>query len=313
MRKIRNEKDDVIRYLRGSIFVLIMSIGILIAALGYIRTNANATYEQSTLLIVEKNETATPTLVPNEADYNNSITEEDILSVGKEKIILSLEEGESGEEGIIIKNSGNTSIEVNISSGETNLPMSIKINGFILEPRESETVSLIFRTEGLEPGLYLGSILIHAGSEEKEILFILEVQSKDSHFSLDLEIPSKFFRVSPGSEIDSTTIISTNQTESVNLEYYITSEEISPLIVAKEEVIGEKSFSRKLKIPENLDEGDYVLYVKGYLGESIAVKSFEFRVVESEPQNNPFVAAGIIFIGIAGVAYLLFRYFAPRR
>ncbi len=316
---IKRQKDEAKRYLKGAIFILILAMGILVIAFGFVKTTSNATYDQTMILFIEKTgeNITTPILVPTGAGGKEIvIPEEERLSLGKEKIIISLKEGETVSEEIMIKNMENRSVKINLDLSRMNINARIRDYSFSLGAGESKTITIELSAENIKPGLYLGSIFVDNGFVKKEIFVIAEVQSASQALSFELEVPSRFSVISPGEFVDTKAIISiTGEKANVNLKYYITNEKIAPILVAEEnlEVINSINFEKKIKVPESLDEGDYVLYARATSGENVAVRSFEFEAARLPTPRNYLIEASAILIGIAAVTYIIFKFFVPRR
>lgn len=314
--EIEKERKEMKRYLQGSIFILLITIGVLVAGMGYIKMTAKATYNNNTILFIEgNNETTTPLLVPSGIEQSQiNISEKNELNIGKEKIKMSLRNNESLTEKILITNMENRSVKITINAENSKIPVKISNYSFELKPGEMETVYVEFNAENLEPGLYLGSIFIDNNFLMKEISIVAEIESTSAP-NLKLEVPSEYNVVFPGDEIDTTSIISTNEKNNVTMEYFIINKKTHPILVAREEteVAGEIKFVKKIKVPKILNSGDYILYVKAHSGKNIAIESSEFRIALPPPSKDYPLEIGIILIGISGIIYVVFRYFIPKK
>ena len=143
--------------------------------------------------------------------------------------------------------------------------------------------------ENAIPNLYLGRLIFEADGTEKQILMLIEVESREALFDVQVKIPKKFLYILPGDElIASISIFNLERVGmvDVNLEYIIIDSEGKIIISEKESLAVETriEFLKYLNIPKELKRGRYVLYVKTIYDNKTASASAWFNV---EPEAKP--------------------------
>ena len=122
-------------------------------------------------------------------------------SIDTKNILLkfSLNKGDSVTKNITI--SSQTGGEVNLNLEGISQGVTLEESSFVLDEGEEKNVGVLFNTKNVSEGIYIGSIRISSGSEEKDIPVIFELESKDVFFDGNLEIPAKFSDISPGEQM----------------------------------------------------------------------------------------------------------------
>ena len=228
------------------------------------------------------------------------------FSLDKEKIQITLKQGETKKETITIKNTGNQKIKITL---DTKLEEFMKISetSFDLNAGEAKIIILDFIVrEDTNPDLYIGKLNIKAEGLQKEILIAIEVESKKPLFDVKVEIPKRFQTIMPGEEIMANIkLYSLGKTGrvDVSVEYKIKDKEGKEIISEHETIAVETqtSFVKELKIPENANFGTYMLYVKAVYDHETASSSAWFIV-----GKKPFFTKENIILIITVVIILIF-------
>lgn len=217
---------------------------------------------------------------------SSKIVSGEIIKLNKNRISITLKQGATKSEEIIITNLRNSirSIDLEISGIKDFIKLSEE--SFGLKPGESKTISLrFFSDENTIPNLYQGKLIVKSGSAEKEILIAIDVESIEPLFDVTLEIPDAFLKVVPGEEvIANIKLFEVQQVGKVDvkLEYSIKDQD-SNLIISDAETIAvdrQANFVKSLKIPLETKEGDYLFYVKLTYNGEVASASEWFNVVK---------------------------------
>jgi len=201
-----------------------------------------------------------------------------------DKIKLSLRQGHTKRESIIITNTENKKISVSLSFPEMENLIKMSERNFELGPKESKVVVLDFiATENTVPNLYLNKLVVKSDGTTKDVLVAIEIESKESLFDVKVEIPEGFLEALPGEELFANIkIISLGEAKKkdIKIEYFIKNEENDIILTETETIIieTEARFVKSFEIPLDAKSGTYVLYVKTTEGESSASASAWFLV-----------------------------------
>lgn len=237
------------------------------------------------------------------------------FSIDRSEIRLSLKQGESKTESIIITNTGDEALDFRIFG--KNLDNILKITGtnFRLEKGESKTVYLEFKiNENLNPNLYLGNIVVSADSIEKQVFVAVDVKSKIYPFEVKLEIPSKYQAIMPDEELFFRVYLynlENKNKQDVFMEYII-KDIYGNIIVSDSEMLyfaDALNFFRSLKIPADANLGRYILYVRASQNARVASSSIFFTVgprVEV-PLSRTCLFCVLIIIVLSLIVFLLWR------
>ncbi len=191
------------------------------------------------------------------------------ITLEKERIEETLTQGESKLIKFLVENNYNEKVKVNIkSSGLENILKEISQTEFYLEVGESKEITLnITATEDLTPDLYLGGLTVETETTTKEIILAIEVESLEPLFDVKVEIPKTPTIYQPGEDltaiIDFFNLGKAREVD-VNIEYEIKNEEDEIVFGEKQTLIIGKTvrLTKSFKLPENIEEGSYVFYIK---------------------------------------------------
>ena len=205
------------------------------------------------------------------------------FTISLDEIIISLKQGEIKTRDITIKNERNTKISFSLFSDMGEL-VKISEENFEFAPKEEKTIMIDFiAKENTLPELYLGNLFIEAQGIKKRILITMEIESREALFDVRLNIPEKYLQIYPGEElISETEIFNIVETGKVNvtIEYSIKNEQ-NIEIISDEEILSVErslSFIKKFEMPENIEPGRYILYVRVTYEGKVASASSWFSV-----------------------------------
>lgn len=246
----------------------------------------------------------TPTEGPTPSGGGGAIAKID-FSTNPESIEVKLKQGDSIEKNIIITNDGERDLNITIRS--PNLENFIKISetNFILTKGETKTITLnIITKSDTIPDLYIGILVIESKELKKELVVAIEVVSKDILFDVGLEIPPKYLYIEAGENISATiSIYNLGNTGGVNVELHTTilNSRGEKIIEESETVAVETkiSFIRFFKLPEDIEDGRYVLYTRVIYDGKTASASAWFNIGKKplfNIKNILFVVALVIIL-----------------
>lgn len=232
------------------------------------------------------------------------------FSTSLDEIKVSLVQGETKTIELIIKNTRNNALNISLEASKLGALVSISESNFSLKAGESKTILLrATADEETRPSLHLGKIIIRGKELEKEMLVALDISSKYRLFDIALEIPKKYLKVSPGKAILSEIRIYTiGETKKIDAKVeYIIENANGETIAHEEEIMSvytQENFIKSFKLPDDIAEGKYIMYVKASYGESIAISSAFFRVEKASSsvlENNSFIT----IVGILAILFIL--------
>ena len=198
---------------------------------------------------------------------------------------IVLKTDEKTERPIVITNVGDSALSFNLElTGLENL-IRLSESQFLLEPTQKKVITAEINAAGIQPGVYVGRILVKADSFYKEIDAVIEVESKLVIFDLSLDIPAAYRKVIPGNDVASQLTLfnlGSKEFKEVTIEYYIKDME-GKSILSEKEVIGvesQLSYEKRFTIPPETKPGDYVLYAVARFDNSFGTASELFQVIE---------------------------------
>jgi len=243
------------------------------------------------------------------------ITKKPPFSVEPEIINIKMKQGEIFKLDLKIKNTGKSIRKFKIKQ--------IALEGFIVVPEkeffvgagEEKTIRLIFTAPSAST--HTGKIIVLSEKIEKEVPVILGIKSRVLLFDITLNVPPKYKNVEAGENVSlDVSIFNLGEIEEANLEvrYYIKDFE-GKTITQKEEniTIGKHvSFSKILKLPKNISDGQYLAGVDVKYDVSLGTASDIFNVKSEEialPNITLVIVVGITILTILISTILIIRHF----
>lgn len=241
------------------------------------------------------------------------------FSLFTDKIHLTLKQGEVESFYFDVHNTGDVKMSFSVSLSGIKDFLRIRENSFDLGPGDLKSVRLDFISEDdTIPDVYVGKILVRAEGMEKEIIVIMEVESRKALFDIEVEIPERFQRLAPGEDL----VVNVRLFEvervgrvDVRIEYGILDSE-GKIISSYEETLAvdqQARFVQSLKVPDDTPEGNYFYYIKVVYGGQAATASEGFIVFfpEGDAQTNTsfFVIIFIFLLILLFLIYILRKIF----
>ncbi|MDP6548361.1 MAG: hypothetical protein QF917_05420, partial [Candidatus Woesearchaeota archaeon] len=173
-------------------------------------------------------------------------------------------------------------------------------NEFTIKPGQTKIVRLNFssfnKAERIEhtPGVYIGKISIVTDYYEKSVPTIVEIESKNVLFDMNLNPISrdmKALKILQGSsETMEIRLFNLQSIESFNvdMEYFVKDIIGNTIISEKDSVVvkTQASFFKTIKIPQNIKPGNYIFIAQASVRDSIGTTSYFFEVEETEKGRN---------------------------
>lgn len=203
------------------------------------------------------------------------------IKVSTDLLKVSLKEDQIITESLSITNDGNVKLNLNLKIKDLEEFISLSDNSIKLEPGETKIISL--KITGKLSGAYSGKLLIESTEISKALKIFIEIKPKQALFDTKIKINSKYKQVKKGSYVEAL-IDLINIGEPLNVNLYYAIRDLDGNIISFDEetlrVSDELSVIRKLKVPENTNQGNYIFYVKAAYNGNIAISSDLFTVLD---------------------------------
>ena len=213
----------------------------------------------------------TPYVPPSGGGGGASIEKKLGIDLEETQIIINLKQGETKTIKLLIENKYKKQVDVDLTKiGKEFEEYLTNINpeNFSLAPKESKEVTLTFyANKNSIPDMYLGQLIINLGIAQEKITFGIEIESPKPLFDVKLDFIDEKTFYSPEEElqgkIDIYNLGKSGKTN-IEIEYIIKDKNGKEILrqVEQTEVGTQLSFLKNFKIPKDLENGEYLLYIK---------------------------------------------------
>ncbi|MCH8067086.1 MAG: hypothetical protein IIC69_00720, partial [Nanoarchaeota archaeon] len=211
------------------------------------------------------------------------------FSVDLNTIKSSILQGETKTTTLRVKNTGGTKLQFSVEIQNLGKFIEVSDDSFELGPDESKTITFSFTASENElPDVYSGKIVIKADGIEKSIITIIEVTERKALFDVSIAVDKNYKKVLKDQEVKidiDLTNLGTLAPVDVEL-FYAIKDLDENIIVFKTESLAVNdrlTVSRSLQIPNDLEVGKYIVYVRVLYNDQIAASSDLFEVVDILP------------------------------
>ncbi|MBS3101204.1 hypothetical protein J4204_03655 [Candidatus Woesearchaeota archaeon] len=195
--------------------------------------------------------------------------------------------------------------------------VSINPASFSIKPGQTKIVSLNFSSfisgQGIEqqPGVYVGKLAVNSEKATKEIPVVLEIETKNVLFDINLNPVAIERRIKQGAE---TTIevrlfnLESIESENVDVEYFVKDMDGNTILTESETVVvkTQASFFKTISVPKNLKPGLYVFAAYIRLGSSVGTASYLFEVAGPEEASfAQFCTSSVLCLALSLATMLL--------
>ena len=211
------------------------------------------------------------------------------FSIDKELIKALIKQGSTYKTKFTIKNDGTEELSFNVDYSELEDFLLLSDTKFALAPDESKDIDVtIFASETQKPDVYTGNIRVKAGSIEKALPVIIEVQAKKALFDISVNvIPQSKNILKTEKVIANITLINVGDLKPIDAQLYYAIRDIegNDLIFGIETLAVYNAVSRikELELPPNISVGTYIFYGKVSYGIETAAAGDVFYVVSGKP------------------------------
>jgi len=196
---------------------------------------------------------------------------------------VSLKQGTTETRVIKITNLGNTNLSFNLSVTDVESLVYLGEDHFIISSGESKDVTIDFVASlSTPPSQYFGLLKIES-SEIRYVPLIVEVNSLEFNFSVQVEIPQDYKTVMPGENVKANiSILNLKDVLQNDMNLYIAIKDFYGNIYDSDEesfvFSSSLFFERNLTVPKEAHEGQYLFYARAFTEEGMALNSDTFEV-----------------------------------
>lgn len=163
----------------------------------------------------------------------------------------------------------------------------LETNNFGLDSLQSKEIGIIFNASKSVPGVYVNSLIVDNGLEQKQIPIILEVQTREVFFAIKLDVGLQY-KVLEKTDDTFTDIKFFNlrdfETYSVNVNYVV--QNLKGEIVQSEDelviISPETAILKTMPLPDNIEFGNYVFSIVAKYDDYVSTSSYLFNVVDKK-------------------------------
>jgi len=233
------------------------------------------------------------------------------FSIDRSLIEIQLNQGQAKREEITMSNTGGTSLGFNLNVLELEEFVTLSEESFTLFSGEVRIVYVNFVVgEDVDFGVHTGSIDVSANGITKTVNILLEILEKEALFDLSSKLKDDTLTKAQQIEaIITITDISGLGKVDVLLEYFIKDFSDNEIKLFEEtiEIDGSLEIEREFSIPDILDVGEYVFYVRLTQEDNVAVSSQPFILKEKIFFYGNLGAVLVFLILLCLVLFFLFK------
>ncbi|MBT3985459.1 hypothetical protein HOD38_05335 [archaeon] len=217
------------------------------------------------------------------------------LNVNEVLVKVMLKQGDFFERSIQITNDGGSAESVSVSISGLEDLLYLDENSFTIEQGQVKTLDLNFVSvlEGsyFDPGVYIGGLNFQYGEEEVSLPIIVEIESSETLFDMNLDFSvNDRYVVLGGTALADITVYNFAELDlaTVDMVYVVSDANGNRLLTEEENLVVETqaSVSKSIFVPDNFAEGKYIFYSTVSYGDSVGTASYIFDVASGEPDSK---------------------------
>lgn len=239
---------------------------------------------------------------------------EDSFEVSSLLLKFSVASGDSVEKSFTVEADEGGEFSVNVIGIDGVL---LSEENFVLDKGESRKIKVSYDSYGREKGISVGNIKVSNSKKEVFIPLIMEVESLDVFFDVNLDISPTYSKIEPGEKLIAQLkifdLVSVGTDEElgakeVSLKYYVYDLNGNVLVSEEEDVVVERQtqLTKTVSFPSDLTEGDYVFAVAAEFGSSVGTSSYLFSVSKERFGLDFDGALNLNFIAVLLVIVVVF-------
>lgn len=209
-------------------------------------------------------------------------------------IKVLIKSGEFITKELRIMNTGEKTADIDVWAENLLDIVGIDEPSFTIKLGQTKAIKLYFssfvKEKNIEqkPGVYIGKLVVLSGNSKKEIPVIVEIESSNVLFDMNLNPLARDRRILRGT--DAVIEVRLFNLEgiapvNVNMDYFVKDLDGNTIITESETVVvkTQASFFKTLNIPKGLRTGNYVFVAEAEYAGSVGTSSYLFEVVSTEP------------------------------
>jgi hypothetical protein len=238
------------------------------------------------------------------------------FTVDKEVIDVTLTPGDSKKRTLIISNTGDTSLDIQIKLNNLDLFSKFPDGGTVytikLNQSETKTIEInFFASKDQKPGVYTGSVSLTSGSIERILAVAVEVESVKPLFDVKVEVPPEYKILHPGEKVSAQlTLYNLGGTGRVDVDVNYGIKDLSGNIISSEHEImaieTQLSTLKSFNLPTTIKPSDYIFYATVSYNDTIGTGSSTFKVVEVKKISINLFLIIILILAIASVLFIIY-------
>lgn len=237
------------------------------------------------------------------------------FSLDKDLIKVSIKQGENAKEYLVIKDTGNTDINISLNISKLERFMILSDENFVLKVGESKMIDIdFFAKEDEIADSYLGKIIVSGGGVTKTAGIILEVKEKNPLFDIKTQVLNNV--VKPGEKVNvQIKITNMGDLNHIDVILYTALKNLNGEVISyKDESIAvekELNINRSMDVPE-LAYGKYIFYSRVSYQNINASSSDVFEVATNAKTSglggsySNFILIEVILILVIIVVYIIY-------
>lgn len=254
----------------------------------------------------------------NEAYLIQSAKQQPDFDVDQILLKVLIRSHESLEKQVRVMNIGDDPAGVDIVEFGMEDIAKIDSSSFVLKPGQTKVVGINFSSFAPEqkteqqPGIYVGKLVVKSEKASKEIPMVVEIETKNVLFDMNLNPVAIERRVMQGSDVTIEVKIYNLQSiesSSVDVDYFVKDISGNTILTESETVVvtTQASFFKTISIPRNLKPGPYVFASRTRFGGSIGTASYFFEVIGPEAESSfvQFCKNSVLCLGLSLATMLL--------
>lgn len=213
---------------------------------------------------------------------SGSLADEELFELDHVVLKVLLHPDEVFGDSLSVKNLVAQPISVDVSLERLESLVTVTPPALSFYPQETKTLALNFLAE--EEGVYAGNLLFSADGYEKRLPVVVEVESSNIAFDIQVTLSAYNTELQPGEDaLFGITIYDLNggdQSQSVDISYRLTDFSGKVLYSDMENYAftGQTSLVKVISLPEDLEKGSYLLAVEGKMEGDVATSSYLLKV-----------------------------------
>ncbi len=238
---------------------------------------------------VREEEAYVPTQPPGGgASYPSQAVPFSNFTVDREFIKASVRQGETYLDSVTIENTGDADLNLTMEAEGMGSMVSLSEDSFSLAAGKSKKVTVAFTVlESGAPEVYTGRLRIRSGSIERVVVLIVEVKEKRALFDIYLSLDDVPVEASPGSEVEADILLynfGDLMPVDVSLYYSLRDFDGNEILYKHDTLAVEEQaeLKRRIRLPDDLEEGFYVFYSRVEYGDQAASSSGIIKVVKGK-------------------------------